>query len=364
VTTQEAVSTSHADRSYRPLIGIAMGDPGGIGAELIVRALADPDLRHEGRFIIYGLEEVVTYAADRAEILPFWFRRPHESIDRVESGVVVADFDEFTIFPTPIHQPTRQGGEASMRFLEEAIGRAKSGPLDVLITGPVSIESWKLAGIKFRTLSDKLADAFGTRRIRRMLVGGPLKVVLASDHEPLFSLWQKFGIGTVFQPLDLLNECLRTCFGISNPRIAVCSLNPQVHSDRHFGDEEPRVIEPAILMAREAGIRVEGPLPAADVFACRNGRLCDGVVAMYYDQGAVAVRMVAPDATVAATLGLPTIHLQPEVGPSFDKAGREPISEGPMRATLLLALEMARNRMMAEQAVGSAKPEIEGKPHV
>jgi 4-hydroxy-L-threonine phosphate dehydrogenase PdxA len=349
-------SVEEAVEQRRPLVGITMGDPGGVGADAVVRALVDADLRHQGRFIIYGLHETISYAADQAEIVPFWFRRPHESVDRVESGVVVADFDEYGLSPSRVPHPTRQGGEASMRFLDEAIIAARAGLLDVLFTGPTSPESWRLAGIRFRSILDKLADAFSTRYIRRMLVGGSLKVVLASDHEPLFSLWQRFGIGTVFQPIDLINETLRTCFGVAQPRIAVCNLNPVTMSEGHFGDEELRVIEPAILMAREAGICVDGPLPAADIFAGSNGRRFDGVVAMYHDQGAVAVRMTAPNATVSSILGLPVIHVEPQIGQVFSAPGQGPAREEPFKAALRLAFEMARNRAAHQRLPAAPSP--------
>jgi 4-hydroxythreonine-4-phosphate dehydrogenase len=177
-----------------------------------------------------------------------------------------------------------------------------------------------------------------------MLIGGPLKVALASDREPLFALWHRFAIGIVFHPIDRLNEALRECFGIEDPRIGVCSLNPPDVEEGRFGDEERRVIDPAIVMAREAGIRAEGPLSAAELFAQRNGHGYDGIVALYHDQGAVAVRMMAPEGAVMATLGLPTIHLMPQTGPSFEYVGRDRVSVEPMKGAIRLACEMARHR--------------------
>jgi len=327
----------------RPMVGIAMGDPAGIGAELIVRALDDADLRQQGRFIIYGLHEAISYAADRAEVSPFWFRRPHEAVGRVETGVVVADFDEYALFPTPLRHPTRQGGEASLRFLGEAVARCRDGMLDALVTAPISLESWRHAGVRFRSTAAMLADAFRVRGITQMLIGGPLRVALASDQEPLFALWHRFAIGVVFHPIDRLNEALRVWFGIDNPRIGVCSLNPPGATDGRFGDEERRIIEPAIVMAREAGVRVEGPLPASEIFGHHNGCDYDGVVALYYDQGAVAVRMMAPHGGVLATLGLPVIHLAPDVGPSFDRVGQDRISAEPMKHAIYLACQTVLN---------------------
>ena len=103
----------------RPLIAITMGDPAGIGGEVIVKALADPEVRKKARVIIYGLNEVIEYVADLAEINPFWFRLPHELVSRIESGVVIADYDEFSVFSPTIRCPTFDGGVSSMRFLTQ-----------------------------------------------------------------------------------------------------------------------------------------------------------------------------------------------------------------------------------------------------
>jgi 4-phospho-D-threonate 3-dehydrogenase / 4-phospho-D-erythronate 3-dehydrogenase len=348
-----------APERWRPIVGIAMGDPAGVGAELIVRALGDPELRQQGRFIIYGLHEALSYAADRYEISPFWFRRPHEAVGPVVSGVVVADFDEYALFPSPVHHPTGQGGEASVRFIDEAVRRATTSGLDALVTAPISLESWKHAGIRLKSLAALLADRFHVRRATQMLIGGPLRVALASSHEPFFALWHRFAIGVVFHPIDHLDGALREWYGIEHPRIGVCSLNPPDADHARFGDEEGRIITPAITMAREAGINVEGPLPASDVFARRNGRPYDGIVALHYDQGAVPVRMAAPDGVVTATLGLPAIHLAPQVGPSFDLVGQDRVDVEPMKRAIRLACEMGRNRRVARAqafAVGHASP--------
>lgn len=331
------------ESTRRPIIGIAMGDPSGVGAELIVRALEDVELRRRGRFIVFGLHEAVTYAADRAEIAPYWFRKPHESVHHIQTGVVVADFDEFGVFPGPLRQPSRTGGEASIRFLEEAVARAKSGLLDAIVTAPVSMRSWQHARVRHKTLPAYLADAFHLKRYTQALLGGPLRVALASDQEPLFGLWHRFAIGLIFHPIDRLHTALAECFNIERPRIGVCSLNPPgVHTGR-FGDEEDRVIEPAIVMAREAGMLVEGPLPASELFS-QGGNGFDGVVALYYDQGAVAVRLMAPRSALSATLGLPVVHVAPLTGPSFELAGFDRADARPMSHAISTAIEMVENR--------------------
>ena len=111
----------------RPLIGITMGDPAGIGPEVVVKALADPEIRRLARFIVYGLNELLCYAADLAEINPFWYRVPFEDANRVESGVLVADYDEYSSFGPTLRRATAEGGHASLRFVDDAIAAARTG---------------------------------------------------------------------------------------------------------------------------------------------------------------------------------------------------------------------------------------------
>lgn len=328
----------------KPLIGITMGDPAGIGAEVTVKALADPEVRQLGRFIIYGLNEAVEYAADMAEVNPFWFRLPHEVIKRIESGVVVADFDEFGVFDPGLHRPTVDGGHASMRFLDTAIEAARDRHIDGFVTGPICKESWAMAGYRYPGHTDRLAHAFRTRRVTMMFIGGRLRVALASIHEPLMDLRNSFTIGRVFQPIDLMGDALRRWFGIDEPRIAVCGLNPHAGENGMFGDEEKRVIEPAVVMGREAGYLVEGPYPADTLFWRAAQGQFDGVVAMYHDQGLIPVKLLAFETACQTTLGLPIIRTSVDHGTAFDIAGQNLASPESMKSAIRLACTMAVRR--------------------
>ncbi|HUW84949.1 MAG TPA: 4-hydroxythreonine-4-phosphate dehydrogenase PdxA [Phycisphaerae bacterium] len=343
-----------ADVARKPIIAVTMGDPGGIGAEVVVKALADPQIRESGRFIIYGLNELMSYAADSAEIAPYWWRRPHEAVRKIESGAVVADFDEFGL-PGPRNaQPTAQGGLASMRFLEEAVASIKAGRAHALVTAPISKTSWHMAGYKrWPGHTEWLAEQFHTRRVTMMFDAGRLRVALASTHLGLFELRNRFTIGLVHQPIDLLDRALREWFGIELPRLAVCALNPHAGEGGRFGDEETRIIEPAITMAREHGCHVEGPLPADTVFGDALAGRYDGVVAMYHDQGLIPIKLLAFHRAVNVSLGLPIVRTSPDHGTAFDIVGTNTANPGSMKAAILLACRLARFRMAAASAVSA-----------
>jgi len=338
----------------KPIIAVTMGDPGGIGAEVVVKALADPQIRESGRFIIYGLNELIGYAADSAEIAPYWWRQPHEAVRKIESGVVVADFDEFGL-PGPRNaQPTAQGGLASMRFLEEAVDSIKAGRAHALVTGPISKTSWHMAGYKrWPGHTEWLAEQFRTRRVTMMFGAGRVRVALASTHVGLFELRNRFTIGLVHQPIDLLDRALREWFGIELPRLAVCALNPHAGEGGRFGDEETRIIEPAITMARESGCRVEGPLPADTVYRDALAGRYDGVVAMYHDQGLIPIKLLAFRRAVNVSLGLPIVRTSPDHGTAFEIVGSNAADPGSMKAAIRLACRLARFQMAATPAVSA-----------
>lgn len=334
----------------KPLIGVTMGDPCGIGAEVIIKALADPDVRSLARFVIFGVDEVLTAAADASAIRPFWFRIAHDDELRIDSGVIVLDFDEYAAGYWLNARPTAEGGKVSLRFLDSAIGTAQVGSIAAIVTAPIHKTSWKLAGCRCPGHTEKLADAFNTKRVTMTFVGGGLCVALASTHISLFELRNRFTIGLVFQPIDLLHDALTRLFGIEHPRIAVAGLNPHAGESGRFGDEEKRVIEPAMQMARNAGINVDGPFPADTLFTPRNRSRFDGIVAMYHDQGLIPVKMLAFDTAVNLTLGLPIVRTSPDHGTAFDIAGTDQADPGSMKEAIRLACQLTTGVSIAPVA--------------
>ena len=326
------------------VIGITMGDPLGIGPEIIVKALADSLLRRQAKFIIFGMDEQLTYAADTAEIEPYWGRHQHEKISTdYPHNVVVADYDDYCV-PTRFEGPTKASGEASIQFCLDAIIAAQDGIVDAIVTAPISKSAWKMAGVPWPGHTEMLAEKCKSPRKAMMFVAGPLKLALATIHEALFEVRDIFTIGRVFEPLDLLNTALIDYFGVKKPKIGVAALNPHAGEDGQFGDEEQRIIAPAILIAQENGIDCSGPYPADTLFLRASKGEFDGVIAMYHDQGMIPVKLLAFDDAVNITLGIPIIRTSPGHGTAFDIAGRGIANPSAMKAAIKIAIQMAKTK--------------------
>jgi 4-hydroxythreonine-4-phosphate dehydrogenase len=344
----------------RPLVGITMGDPLGIGPEVVVKALAESSLRASARFVVYGDNELLLAAADAARVHPTWFRA---SADHARDGaMVLGDFTviDYGIAPSlggAAHEPSKAGGTASKNFVEDAILdalRAPSDPrrLDAIVTAPISKESWALAGFRWPGHTELFAARTKAKRQAMAFVSPRLKVVLATTHVPLMEIRNFLTIGRVHEPIALGHElCQR--LGIAKPRIAVCGLNPHAGENGLFGDEEIRVIKPAVDMARASGIDVHGPFSGDTIFIDAASGAWDIVVAMYHDQGLIPVKLLGWDKAVNVTLGLRIVRTSPDHGTAFGIAGRNQASEGSMKAAIELAVRLASEPAATPTAVAA-----------
>ena len=354
----------HAEQPENaPVIGITMGDPGGIGPEVIVKALARAP--RDARYIVYGSGGAMRVAADRAGLEPLWWRlEAGSSLREVTRShrVVLIDYDtadcDWSGAPPA---PSTPGGELSFRLVEDAIKDAARKPgdperIDAIVTGPISKRAWALAGRRrWAGHTELLASRLGAKRSAMMFAGPRLNVVLATVHLPLMDIRHALTIGKVFDAIDLGCDGVRR-LGVERPRIAVCGLNPHAGEGGLLGDEETRLIEPAIEHAARQGIDVSGPFPGDTIFnAAVDGRY-DLVVAMYHDQGLIPVKLLARDESVNITLGLPTVRTSPDHGTAFDIAGKGKADPGSMLASIETAIRMCRSAPSQSAAPGETRP--------
>lgn len=334
-----------------PTVAITMGDPGGVGPEVIAKALADPSVRIKANFLIFGNPAPMDEAARLAEMRPFWHEDP---------GIEFAEADALEGLSVRGDSPIN--GAASYHWFDRAIARARvretdetkpapfNRPIDAIVTGPISKRAWHMAGhTGFAGHTDMLADRFGTPKVT-MVFHAPskgeqreLNVALATVHIPLSRVAVELTQGKVVQACEHVCEMLRA-LGNDSPRVGIAGLNPHAGEGGLMGDEEQRVVTPAIEALRANGIAAEGPYAGDTIFNRVQTGALDAVVAMYHDQGLIPVKLLAWDRAVNLTMGLPIVRTSPDHGTAFDIAGQNRANEGSMRAAIALALRMLVRR--------------------
>ena len=334
-----------------PTIGITMGDPAGIGPEIVVRSLVPFSNMEHVRFVVYGSNALLTLAADNCKVSTLRWHRVDAKSNRahapIHQKITVFDDDEEDLHSLrPEHSSV--SGHASKQWVEQAICDAMkptSDPrhIDAIVTAPICKASWAAAGYRWVGHTELFASRTKSKRHAMAFISPTLRVVLATCHIPLMNIQNVLTIGRVFDAIDLANEgCIQ--LGISRPRIAVAGLNPHAGEYGLLGDEELRLIEPAIKVASEAGIDVHGPFPADTLFNEAVNGTYDIVVAMYHDQGLLPVKLLHQHCAVNWTLGLPIIRTSPDHGTAFDIVGKNQANIDSMQAAIKLAIDLAKTR--------------------
>jgi 4-hydroxythreonine-4-phosphate dehydrogenase len=301
----------------KPILGITMGDPQGIGAEIILKAL--PDFRKQAEFKVFG----------DAVLL---------------SGLEGQELQSLTEFASVKGLTARDAGAAAVGYLEAAMAAFERGEIEGLVTAPISKDHVAEAGFSFPGHTEYLAHKTGVKDFLMMMAGPRLKVTLVTIHEPLSSVSSKLNLNNIAKVIEITYQSLKTLFGIPRPRVAVCGLNPHGGEQGRMGREEIEIIAPAIAQAAQKGYPSEGPKVPDAVFHEAYEGGWDAVVCMYHDQGLIPFKMIHFADGVNVTLGLPLVRTSPDHGTAFDIAGKGVADPSSMKAAISLALElMARS---------------------
>ncbi|WP_423805506.1 4-hydroxythreonine-4-phosphate dehydrogenase PdxA [Pelistega ratti] len=329
---------------HKRLLGITMGDPAGIGPELIVKLL------YKGvsvPFVVYGDEQSL-YRAAAFSGLPCPFIYHCQSPE--EASAVLLDASEQFIIPLinagidlgqdfVLGQTSREGGEASYAFLNKAIDHALSGEIDAIVTAPLHKVSLKLAGYHFPGHTEILAYRAGVDHVGMMLLNDEIRVILVTIHMALADVPHYITPENEAIAIRLAHKACQQ-LGLVQGRIAVAGLNPHAGEEGRFGREEIEVIKPTIEALQAEGILVSGPYPGDTIFMrARQGEF-DIVVAQYHDQGLIPVKYLGVDSGVNVTVGLPFIRTSVDHGTAFDIAGKGMADESSLREAFMLAVKM------------------------
>ncbi|MBI5598425.1 MAG: 4-hydroxythreonine-4-phosphate dehydrogenase PdxA [Deltaproteobacteria bacterium] len=316
----------------KPAIAITMGDPAGVGPEIVMRALGSRKVRRVCAPLVVGDERLLYYLAQRLGLPP-----PCRT-----DIISLSNLDPRGIRPAA---PGKEGGRAMIAYVEHAVAMAADGRVAAIVTAPINKETAARYGFKFPGHTEFIAHLTGTSDFRMMLGGRDLKVVLATIHEPIKKVPGLLTVEKVFKTIKITHDSFKRYFTAKRPRIAVCGLNPHAGEGGLFGKEEKTVIGPAIKKARSMRIDAQGPLPPDTTFfqAVREKKF-DCVVCMYHDQGLIPLKLLHFEDGVNVTLGLPIIRTSPDHGTAYDIAWKGVASPLSLIAAIETAAEMARKR--------------------
>jgi len=321
------------------IIGITMGDPAGIGPEIIVRYFQENKAHRGDDILIIGDESILDEIAKRIYGYPSsnFHSISFFSEARFDEGLInVLDLKNIRMEQVKIGKATDACGKASVEYIKKAIDLCKRGDLQAMVTAPINKEAMNLAGFHYAGHTELLAQRTNTHNYSMMLAGGSLRVVLVTTHAAICDVSFKITQDRVYRTICLTYQWLAK-FYPQKTNIAVCGLNPHAGENGLFGREELECISPAIAKAQSENIPVEGPYPADTLFYHAKKGMFGAVVVMYHDQGLIPLKMLAFDTGVNITLGLPIIRTSVDHGTAYDIAwqGRAKIS------SLTAALETA-----------------------
>jgi 4-hydroxythreonine-4-phosphate dehydrogenase len=331
-----------------PAIAVTMGDPAGIGPEIVAKTFADPGFRDENRALVVGDPAILGRAAKLLE-LPL---RVNEISEPGEAAFEPGAVDVLAVGELPEDLPfgelDARAGEAAFRYVERATELASAGRVGAIATAPLNKEAMHLAGHKYPGHTEILAELTDTEDYAMMLVTDELKVIHVSTHVSLREAIELVRPDRELAVIRLAHDALRK-LGVENPKIAIAGLNPHAGENGLFGTEDAERIAPAVEEAREEGIEATGPWPPDTVLMrARRGEF-DVVVVQYHDQGHIPVKLMGFDTGVNVTVGLPFFRTSVDHGTAFDIAGTGKADHASMQAALDLARKLATAEEHAEE---------------
>ena len=325
-----------------PRIAVTSGEPAGIGPELCL-ALAGRELGCElvclGDVGLLGERARLTHA--RVELQPYAAHAQRSAARRRHTPGTLLVEPEALLAPSTPGRLDRRNSPYVLALLDRAIDGALAGEFDAVVTAPVHKGSINDAGVPFLGHTEYFAQRAHAAHPVMMLTTGTLRVALATTHLPLAAVSAALSVDSLCETAAVLASSLEHRWGIRAPRIAVCGLNPHAGEGGYLGDEEQRVIGPAVARMQRGGLAVRGPLPADTVFVPRILAGFDAVLAMYHDQGLPVVKYAGFDSAVNVTLGLPFVRTSVDHGTALELAGTGKAEPGSLIAAVQLAIELS-----------------------
>ena len=326
----------------RPILAITLGDPAGIGPEVVLKALGHGEVFAACRPLVVGDRSVLERAAGWVDMRPRFEGMVEIGSGRYEEGTVpLLDLANVELADVPVGEVSAGAGRAAVEYVMRACDLAMAGQAAAVVTAPLNKEAMHRAGFLYPGHTELLAERTGAERVSMLLVGPTLRVVHVSTHVALEEAIRRVRPARVLEVIELAQRSCRM-LGIEAPRIAVAGLNPHASENGLFGVQEAEQIQPAIEMARARGWTVSDPQPPDTVFLRATRGEFDIIVAMYHDQGHIPMKLLAFDSGVNVSIGLPILRTSVDHGTAFDIAGTGQASEESMLAAIRVAVTMVK----------------------
>ncbi len=326
-------------------MAITMGDPAGIGPEIVVKALARAEVKRLGSYLVIGSHSILRDTARALGLRAAWRASADYSYLRRSRALVrvldIGPRGKKQIVPGRV---SAKAGEASAAYVRQAALLALAGEVAGIVTAPINKEALTKAGHRYQGHTEILGGLTKTRRPVMLMMGGGLRMAQVTTHVAINRLSRAITRARVLSTIRTTHGGLRELFGIVSPRIGVCGLNPHAGEHGKVGTEEPTAILPAIEQARKEGIDCVGPLPADTAcYYARKGKY-DALVVMYHDQANIPVKLLAFEAGVNVTLGLPFVRTSPGHGTAYDIVGKNVARPTSFVQAIKTAWQLSRRR--------------------
>jgi 4-hydroxythreonine-4-phosphate dehydrogenase len=327
-----------------PLIGISMGDPAGVGPEIITKALIKPEIKSICQTVVLGDPGALRLslkAGDTIFINEVADPRQARNLPGQINVWPLSKLEKKAMMPG---LPSLEGGKAMVHYIIKAVEATQRGELAAIVTAPINKALMQQAGFAFEGHTELIAHLCQTKEVVMMLAGERLRVALVTIHCALKEVPTLLDQERIYKTITITAQALKRDFRLPNARLAVAALNPHAGESGLFGLEEQELIKPAVARARREGLQVEGPFPSDTLFyQAAQGRF-DAVVAMYHDQGLIPLKLLHFSDAVNITLGLPIIRTSVDHGTAYDIAGKNRADASSLLAAIKLAAQMVENR--------------------
>lgn len=340
------------NRNRKPIVGITQGDGNGIGYEVIIKSLADARILESFTPVIYGSSKIFGF-----------YRKLIHNLEQMDTYVIQSAKDAKpkkinivnclpdNVFVEP-GQSTPESAKSAIRALECAVADIKAGDIDVLVTAPINKRAMVSEGFGNTGHTEYLQKEFGVGDVAMFMVSDQLKIGVVTGHIPLKEVSSSITSEKIISKLRLMSASLKRDFGVIEPRIAVLGLNPHCGDGGLIGDEEEKIILPAVKKANDEGILAFGPYSPDGFFGLGHYAKFDATLAMYHDQGLSPFKALAFEDGVNFTAGLPVVRTSPDHGTAYEMAGRDEADPHSMMSSIYAAIDIFRKRIAYDAVQG------------